>query len=90
MQYYISDVSLMKGPHHLHHESTGCHVTEGVPTPQWAPYWVQRIDLKLGVFVRICLHTVHEYSETHTMLTPTGTMERQKTTAEIMLFRLMA
>ena len=90
MGEYISDVNLLKARRYLHSGITDCDVTDDIPALEWAPHWLQRIDLKLGVFVRIYLHTVHEYSETHTMLTPTGTMERQKTTAEIMLFRLMA
>ena len=51
----ISDVFLQKGWHHLHPGSTSCGVTDSFPAPEWAQYWLQRIDLVLSeICIDVC------------------------------------
>ena len=89
MGEYISDVNLLKARRYLHSGITDCDITDDIPALEWAPHWLQRIDLKLRVCVGFYSHKVNYHSE-RTMLMPNGIMEREKTSTEIMTLRLMA
>ena len=86
----ISDVVLPKGRHHFHSGSTNCVLTDSFPAPEWAPYWLQRIDLILSeVCIDFCPNSAQWYSR-HTIFMPTGTKAKGKINREIMMLRLMA
>ena len=70
MGEYISDVNLLKARRYLHSGITDCDVTDDIPALEWAPHWLQRIDLKLNVlcgrlsqFRAVAFRTHHIYAD---------------------------
>ena len=90
MRGYVSKVSPLKWSRHFHSGSTNCVLTDSFPAPEWAPYWLQRIDLILSeVCIDFCPNSAQWYSR-HTIFMPTGTKAKGKINREIMMLRLMA